>query len=121
MSDPFFCSAFWSMGGVWTEGLMFQWLVPRYIILASMPSGPLIKLRLFNWKTQLVHFKQEPGPQFPTDITKMLKYGANIIQAVGYFNGILGHHVLDNYTPICPSAPIVYLRLLILILQLIIS
>ncbi|XP_066369969.1 E4 SUMO-protein ligase PIAL2-like [Miscanthus floridulus] len=28
----------------------------------------------------------EPGPQFPTDITKMLKYGANIIQAVGYFN-----------------------------------
>ncbi|CAN6222015.1 unnamed protein product [Urochloa humidicola] len=26
------------------------------------------------------------GPQFPTDITKMLKYGANIIQAVGYFN-----------------------------------
>ncbi|KAJ1258171.1 hypothetical protein BS78_10G054300 [Paspalum vaginatum] len=28
----------------------------------------------------------ESGPQFPTDITKMLKYGANIIQAVGYFN-----------------------------------
>ncbi|TVU50432.1 hypothetical protein EJB05_01803 [Eragrostis curvula] len=28
----------------------------------------------------------EKGPQFPTDITKMLKYGANIIQAVGYFN-----------------------------------
>ncbi|KAL5199995.1 hypothetical protein ABZP36_021198 [Zizania latifolia] len=28
----------------------------------------------------------ETGPQFPTDITKMLKYGANIIQAVGYFN-----------------------------------
>nr|CAB3469757.1 unnamed protein product [Digitaria exilis] len=26
------------------------------------------------------------GPQFPSDITKMLKYGANIIQAVGYFN-----------------------------------
>uniref|UniRef100_A0ACD6A5E3 Uncharacterized protein n=1 Tax=Avena sativa TaxID=4498 RepID=A0ACD6A5E3_AVESA len=28
----------------------------------------------------------ETGPQFPTDITKMLKYGANILQAVGYFN-----------------------------------
>lgn len=25
----------------------------------------------------------------------MLKYGANIIQAVGYFNGILGHDVLS--------------------------
>jgi len=33
-----------------------------------------------------VHFKQDLGPQFPSDITKMLKYGANIIQAVGYFN-----------------------------------
>ncbi|XP_024312674.1 E4 SUMO-protein ligase PIAL2 isoform X2 [Brachypodium distachyon] len=29
---------------------------------------------------------QETGPQFPTDITKMLKFGANILQAVGYFN-----------------------------------
>uniref|UniRef100_A0A0E0L8A0 SP-RING-type domain-containing protein n=1 Tax=Oryza punctata TaxID=4537 RepID=A0A0E0L8A0_ORYPU len=28
----------------------------------------------------------ETGPQFPTDITRMLKYGANIIQAIGYFN-----------------------------------
>ncbi|KAM0860365.1 hypothetical protein ACQ4PT_046605 [Festuca glaucescens] len=28
----------------------------------------------------------ETGAQFPTDITKMLKYGANILQAVGYFN-----------------------------------
>ncbi|KAJ0971486.1 hypothetical protein J5N97_019445 [Dioscorea zingiberensis] len=27
------------------------------------------------------------GPQFPTDITKMLKYGTNIIQALGYFSG----------------------------------
>ncbi|XP_065045932.1 E4 SUMO-protein ligase PIAL2-like [Musa acuminata AAA Group] len=29
----------------------------------------------------------ETGPQFPTDITKMLKYGTNIIQAIGYFSG----------------------------------
>ncbi|KAJ0962930.1 hypothetical protein J5N97_028052 [Dioscorea zingiberensis] len=27
------------------------------------------------------------GPQFPTDISKMLKYGTNMIQAVGYFSG----------------------------------
>jgi hypothetical protein len=91
MSGPFFCSAFWSMERVWTRGLMFQWLVSFCIILASMPSEPLVKLRFFNWKTELVHFKQDLGPQFPSDITKMLKYGANIIQAVGYFNGILGY------------------------------
>ncbi|CAL9121326.1 unnamed protein product [Musa textilis] len=29
----------------------------------------------------------ETGPQFPSDITKMLKYGTNIIQAIGYFSG----------------------------------
>ena len=57
-------------------------------ILASMPSEPLVRLHFFNWKAELVHFKQDLGPQFPSDITKMLKYGANIIQAVGYFNGI---------------------------------
>ncbi|XP_006655822.1 E4 SUMO-protein ligase PIAL2-like [Oryza brachyantha] len=28
----------------------------------------------------------ETGPLFPTDITRLLKYGANIIQAIGYFN-----------------------------------
>ncbi|KAJ6794304.1 E4 SUMO-protein ligase PIAL2-like isoform X2 [Iris pallida] len=27
------------------------------------------------------------GPQLPTDITKMLKYGTNIIQSIGYFSG----------------------------------
>lgn len=29
----------------------------------------------------------ESGPQFPTDITRMLKFGLNIVQAVGYFAG----------------------------------
>jgi hypothetical protein len=33
--------------------------------------------------------KQETGPQVPTDITRMLKYGTNIIQAAGYFNGMI--------------------------------
>ncbi|MQL95995.1 hypothetical protein Taro_028663 [Colocasia esculenta] len=27
------------------------------------------------------------GPQFPTDITNMLKYGTNLLQAVGFFGG----------------------------------
>lgn len=84
----------------------------------------MVKLHLLNLKTQLVHFNQEPGPQFPSDITKMLKYGANIIQAVGYFNGMLGHHAMLSelyFITIHQSAPIVYLRVLKLILQLIIS
>ncbi|XP_010915781.1 uncharacterized protein [Elaeis guineensis] len=33
------------------------------------------------------NISMDTGPQFPTDITRMLKYGTNIIQAVGYFNG----------------------------------
>jgi E3 SUMO-protein ligase PIAS1 len=56
--------------------------------------------------------KQEPGPQFPTDITKMLKYGANIIQAVGYFNGRLGHYAMLSKlysNTVHQSAPIIYL------------
>ncbi|XP_062228137.1 uncharacterized protein LOC133926299 isoform X2 [Phragmites australis] len=47
----------------------------------------------------------ETGPQFPTDITKMLKYGANIIQAVGYFNAsyIIAVAFVNNLTSF--SAP----------------
>ncbi|XP_042467774.1 E4 SUMO-protein ligase PIAL2-like isoform X2 [Zingiber officinale] len=29
----------------------------------------------------------DTGPQFPSDITSMLKYGMNILQAIGYFTG----------------------------------
>ncbi|CAN6202415.1 unnamed protein product [Urochloa humidicola] len=45
------------------------------------------------------------GPQFPTDITKMLKYGTNIIQAVGYFNAnyIIAVAFVNNLTSF--SAP----------------
>ncbi|CAL5046190.1 unnamed protein product [Urochloa decumbens] len=45
------------------------------------------------------------GPQFPTDITKMLKYGTNIIQAVGYFNAdyMIAVAFLNNLTSF--SAP----------------
>ncbi|KAL6606140.1 hypothetical protein ACP70R_041793 [Stipagrostis hirtigluma subsp. patula] len=44
----------------------------------------------------------EMGPQFPTDITKMLKYGANIIQAVGYFNAsyIIAVAFVNNLTSV---------------------
>ncbi|XP_075496095.1 E4 SUMO-protein ligase PIAL2-like [Primulina tabacum] len=29
----------------------------------------------------------DTGPQIPTDVTHMLKYGSNILQAVGEFSG----------------------------------
>ncbi|KAF3341449.1 E3 SUMO-protein ligase pli1 [Carex littledalei] len=58
----------------------------------------------------------ETGPQVPTDITKMLKYGTNIIQAAGYFSGnymvaiaftsklSIVNPILEDYTE--PSAEI---------------
>lgn len=30
---------------------------------------------------------QDPGPQMPTSVTSMLKFGTNLLQAVGQFNG----------------------------------
>ncbi|KAK1322369.1 hypothetical protein QJS10_CPA03g00286 [Acorus calamus] len=33
------------------------------------------------------NFSMDSGPQFPTDITKLLRCGSNIIQAIGQFNG----------------------------------
>ncbi|XP_038987100.1 uncharacterized protein LOC103709002 isoform X2 [Phoenix dactylifera] len=44
------------------------------------------------------------GPQLPTDITKMLKYGTNLIQAVGYFSGncIIAIAFMSNITSIAP-------------------
>ncbi|XP_028247296.1 E4 SUMO-protein ligase PIAL2-like [Glycine soja] len=29
----------------------------------------------------------DPGPQVPTNVTGMLKFGTNLLQAVGQFNG----------------------------------
>ncbi|XP_058100178.1 E4 SUMO-protein ligase PIAL2-like isoform X2 [Magnolia sinica] len=29
----------------------------------------------------------DSGPQFPTDVTAMLRYGTNVMQAIGHFNG----------------------------------
>lgn len=31
---------------------------------------------------------QDTGPQLPTNITAMLKYGINLFQAVGQFDGM---------------------------------
>ena len=36
----------------------------------------------------LCHFvNQDPGPQVPTNVTGMLKFGTNLLQVVGQFNG----------------------------------
>ncbi|XP_017407254.1 E4 SUMO-protein ligase PIAL2 isoform X4 [Vigna angularis] len=33
------------------------------------------------------YVEMDPGPQMPTDVTAMLKFGTNLLQAVGQFNG----------------------------------
>ncbi|KAH7658254.1 E3 SUMO-protein ligase PIAS1 protein [Dioscorea alata] len=47
----------------------------------------------------------DTGPQFPTDISKMLKYGTNMIQAVGYFVGsyIIAIAFASNLVPSTPT------------------
>jgi hypothetical protein len=42
---------------------------------------------------------QDTGPQLPTNITAMLKYGINLFQVVGQFNG------MSNQTLSCQSIP----------------
>ena len=38
--------------------------------------------------TSICHFvNQDPGAQVPTNVTGMLKFGTNLLQAVGQFNG----------------------------------
>ncbi|GJN40053.1 hypothetical protein PR202_gb29220 [Eleusine coracana subsp. coracana] len=53
----------------------------------------------------LIMYHKPTTSEFPTDITKMLKYGANIIQAVGYFdaNYIISVAFMKNLTSF--SAP----------------
>lgn len=46
---------------------------------------------LINWysATQLLSRNLQASTlQFPTNITKMLKYGVNLLQVVGQFNGM---------------------------------
>ncbi|CAJ1927655.1 unnamed protein product [Sphenostylis stenocarpa] len=42
----------------------------------------------------------DPGPQMPTDVTGMLKFGTNLLQAVGQFNG--RYIVLVSYMSFTP-------------------
>ncbi|KAK8454969.1 hypothetical protein SEVIR_4G059800v4 [Setaria viridis] len=73
---------------------------------ACVTSPPHVSF-LVNGKgvDKRTNVSMEPGPQFPTDITKMLKYGANIIQAAGYFNAnyIIAVAFVNNSTSF--SAP----------------
>lgn len=46
------------------------------------------------------------GPQFPTDITTMLKYGINIIQAIGLFNGNYTIAIASMSKITSPVAPV---------------
>ncbi|XP_010533627.1 PREDICTED: E4 SUMO-protein ligase PIAL2 [Tarenaya hassleriana] len=38
-----------------------------------------------------VNFQMDPGPQLPTNVTPLLKYGTNLLQAMGNFNG---HYII---------------------------
>lgn len=85
-------------------------------ISKSTPHSPQDKIRLFVAKTDnmetsaciinpqkvsiLLNGKgvdkrtstlMDTGPQMPTNITSMLKYGTNLLQAIGHFNG---HHII---------------------------
>ncbi|CAI8589360.1 unnamed protein product [Vicia faba] len=37
------------------------------------------------------NFRMDPGPQMPTNVTSVLKFGTNLLQAVGQFNG---HYII---------------------------
>lgn len=74
---------------------------------SSCVSSPPHVSFLVNGKgvDKRTNVSMEQGPQLPTDITKMLKYGANIIQGVGYFNAnyIIAVAVVNDLTSF--SAP----------------
>lgn len=48
---------------------------------------------------------QDTGPQNPTIVTQMLKYGTNLLQAVGQFNGRLDHLKIDLTSLNCSHFP----------------
>ncbi|PKA64724.1 E3 SUMO-protein ligase SIZ2 [Apostasia shenzhenica] len=49
----------------------------------------------------------EHGPQFPTDITKMLKFGINVLQAIGFFDGtyLIAVAFMSRMTTFTPPEP----------------
>ncbi|CAA6665953.1 unnamed protein product [Spirodela intermedia] len=53
---------------------------------------------------------QDIGPQFPTDITELLKYGTNLIQAFGFFGG---HYIIAvSLMSTIPSSEILCSRIM---------
>ncbi|XP_027914324.1 E4 SUMO-protein ligase PIAL2 isoform X3 [Vigna unguiculata] len=57
-------------------------------ISACLISPPQVNF-LLNGKgvANRTYVQMDPGPQMPTDVTGMLKFGTNLLQAVGQFNG----------------------------------
>ncbi|KAK4794871.1 hypothetical protein SAY86_012865 [Trapa natans] len=59
---------------------------------ACIINPPLVNFLLNgNGVDKRTNVFMDPGPQIPTDVTSMLKYGTNLLQAIGQFNG---HYVI---------------------------
>ncbi|KAM0939396.1 putative Zinc finger, MIZ-type, Zinc finger, RING/FYVE/PHD-type [Dioscorea sansibarensis] len=73
---------------------------------ACIVSPPMVSF-LVNGKgvERRTNVSLDTGPQFPTDISKMLKYGTNMIQAVGYFAGsyVIAIAFTSNLDPSTPT------------------
>lgn len=58
-----------------------------------LPGSPCvfeIVIHAFFSNSSCISFScQDTGPQMPTNVSAMLKYGPNLLQAVGQFNGKL--------------------------------
>ncbi|XP_042390621.1 E4 SUMO-protein ligase PIAL2-like isoform X1 [Zingiber officinale] len=76
---------------------------------SSSLISPLHVSFLLNGKgvERRTNVAMDTGPQFPTDVTKMLKYGTNIIQAIGYFssNYIIAIAFMSKMTKTTPKLP----------------
>ncbi|XP_056173742.1 E4 SUMO-protein ligase PIAL2 isoform X2 [Syzygium oleosum] len=73
-------------------------LVSDFHISKTVVHSPEEKIRFFVAQTDNIETSaciitppQDTGPQMPTYVTQMLKYGTNLLQAVGQFNG---HYVI---------------------------
>lgn len=68
--------------------------VKEISFLKSFSYAGLVKKRKKKRKLQtslfvsFVSLDQDSGPQLPTDVTPMLKYGTNLIQVIGKFIGM---------------------------------
>lgn len=69
---------------------MFQWFVlslnhpDKFLFL----HFPLFGYGEVGLETVHFFFDQDCGPQFPTDVSAVLKYGTNLIQVIGKFDGM---------------------------------